>query len=83
MKGPLSTEWFTRFSNSALHPGLRVMIASVVLGALFCVPLLLYIAFGPEDGNPIGLGLLAVMGLPGAVLGFLAGLVWFVKSRSK
>ena len=30
-----------------------------VIIAAGTVPLLLYIAFGPADGNPIGLGLLA------------------------
>jgi hypothetical protein len=44
-------------------------IALLVLGA---GPLLLYIAFGPADGNPIGLGLLAMVAVPAG--GILAGL---------
>ncbi|HEX5830648.1 MAG TPA: hypothetical protein VFY16_06690 [Gemmatimonadaceae bacterium] len=38
-------------------------------------PLLLYIAFGPADGNPIGLGLLAVVAVPAAVIGVGVGLL--------
>lgn len=37
--------------------------------------LLLYIAFGPEDGNPIGLGLLAVAAVPVAAIGAVVGLI--------
>jgi hypothetical protein len=44
-------------------------IAVLVLGV---GPLLLYIAFGPADGNPIGLGLLAMVAVPAG--GILAGL---------
>ena len=37
--------------------------------------LLLYVAFGPVDGNPIGLGLLAVAVVPIAGMGILIGVV--------
>ncbi len=44
-------------------------------------PLLLYVIFGPKDGNPVGLGLLMVFGVPvgifisvvGAVIGIAVG----------
>ncbi|NGY05200.1 hypothetical protein [Solimonas terrae] len=35
------------------------MKIGAVIAALGTAPLLLYIIFGPSDGNPIGLGLLA------------------------
>lgn len=49
-------------------PGSRLLIAGVVIAPAGCLPLQLYIAFGPRDGNPIGLGLLALVAV-------LAGLV--------
>jgi hypothetical protein len=44
-------------------------IVSALLAACCAAPLLLYAAFGPQGGNPIGLGLLMVFGTP-----FFAGL---------
>jgi hypothetical protein len=46
----------------------RAMIGSAIaVGA--SIPLLLYVIFGPKNGNPIGLGLLMLLGwLVGAVL---------------
>jgi hypothetical protein len=38
-------------------------------------PLLLYVIFGPKDGNPIGLGLLMVFGVPVGLLILIIGLV--------
>ena len=38
-------------------------------------PLLLYIVFGPADGNPIGLGLLMVAGVPTGLILLVIGLV--------
>jgi len=46
--------------------------AGLIVIVLSLAPLLLYIAFGPADGNPIGLGLLMFFGVPtGAVLAFI------------
>jgi hypothetical protein len=53
--------------------GLRIVAASLALGLLGVLPLLAYIAFGPKDGNPIGLGLLAVLAVPLATIGVLVG----------
>ena len=40
---------------------------AIAVGA--SIPLLLYVIFGPKNGNPIGLGLLMLLGwLVGAVL---------------
>lgn len=55
--------------------GLRIIKVSLTIGLAGTLPLLLYIAIGPSDGNPIGLGLLAVVAVPITVIGTLAGLV--------
>lgn len=58
--------------------GLRIVAISLALGLIGVLPLLLYIAVGPKDGNPIGLGLLAVLAIPIATIGALVGLIWLV-----
>lgn len=55
--------------------GLKIMVWSVAIGFAGVLPLLLYIAFGPADGNPIGLGLLAVVAVPMAGVGAAIGLI--------
>ena len=53
--------------------GLRMLMIALATAAATVGPLLLYIAFGPADGNPIGLGLLAAVGVPvSGVLLFVA-----------
>lgn len=44
--------------------GKWITIISIAMMALCTAPILLYAAFGPEDGNPIGLGLLFFFGAP-------------------
>jgi len=66
--------------------GLKILIWSVVFGAAGAVPLLAYIEFGPADGNPIGLGLLAVFAVPVGIMGAGVGLIkmlveYFTNSR--
>lgn len=56
-------------------PGLTIMAVSVAFGLGGILPLVLYMAFGPADGNPIGLGLLAVVTVPVGVIGLAAGFV--------
>ena len=58
--------------------GLRIVAVSLGLGLFGVLPLLAYIAFGPKDGNPIGLGLLAVLAVPIATIGVLVGLIRLV-----
>jgi uncharacterized membrane-anchored protein len=58
--------------------GLRIVAVSFGLGLIGVLPLLAYIAFGPKDGNPIGLGLLAVLAVPIAMIGVLVGLIRLV-----
>lgn len=47
----------------------------LALIALSLAPLLLYVMFGPKDGNPIGLGLLMVVGVPVGIALSVVGLV--------
>lgn len=61
--------------------GARIMLGSLVLGLVGAGPLLLYIVFGPKDGNPIGLGLLALAAVPVAAIGVMAGLVKLLVER--
>jgi len=39
-----------------------MVLVSAVLLAFSVAPIMLYAAFGPADGNPVGLGLLMVFG---------------------
>ncbi|HYJ17605.1 MAG TPA: hypothetical protein VEW72_00380 [Burkholderiales bacterium] len=45
--------------------GVRIGLLMLAIGV---VPLLLYLTFGPKDGNPIGLGLLFIVTAPIGVL---------------
>lgn len=63
------------------YSGRAFVAGSVVLGLAGWLPLLLYIEFGPADGNPIGLGLLAMVTAPVAVVGLLVGLVKMLVER--
>jgi hypothetical protein len=58
--------------------GLRTVAVSLGLGLIGVLPLLVYVAFGPKDGNPIGLGLLAVVAVLIATIGVVVGLIWLV-----
>ena len=44
--------------------GSRMLLVGVAVRALGVGPLLLYILLGPADGNPVGLGLLAMVAVP-------------------
>ena len=58
--------------------GKWVTIISAILMALCVAPIMLYAAFGPDDGNPVGLGLLMVFGTPvfgaATIIGVIIGL---------
>lgn len=62
-------------------PGSRILLWSVVFGLAGVAPLLLYVAFGPADGNPIGLGLLAVVAVPIGTVGAGVGLIKILVER--
>ena len=72
--------------KGALMAGSRMLLVGVAVLALGVGPLLLYILFGPADGNPIGLGLLAVVAVPVglglAAFGLLRMLIEFLVRRS-
>lgn len=53
--------------------GLRILRRSLAIGALGIAPLLVYMLLGPKDGNPIGLGLLAVLAAAVSGIGILIG----------
>lgn len=57
-----------------------------ITGVIACIgilPLLLYILFGPKDGNPIGLGLLFFFTSPIVVVGVTTGLLWHLSTGPK
>ena len=54
---------------------MRILKGSLVTGAVGISPLLLYILLGPANGNPIGLGLLAMLAVPIALMGGLIGAI--------
>jgi hypothetical protein len=55
--------------------GGKIIVGSLALAAAGVLPLVLYAVFGPSDGNPVGLGLLAVAVMPFAAVGVLIGAV--------
>jgi hypothetical protein len=55
--------------------GERVVVVSVAVGIVGTLPLALYVAFGPKDGNPIGLGLLFIVSVPAAIIGASVGAI--------
>lgn len=59
------------------HSGSKIVLVSAVIGVAGMMPLLLYVLFGPVDGNPIGLGLLAMLSVSIAAIG---GGIGFLKS---
>lgn len=63
--------------------GLRILRGSLLAGAIGIAPLLLYALLGPADGNPIGLGLLAMLAVPVALIGGLIGIVTLVVEKMR
>jgi hypothetical protein len=61
--------------------GSRILAGSAAVGLISYLPLQLYIWFGPADGNPIGLGLLAALGVPVSVMGMAIGLIKMMVQR--
>ena len=55
--------------------GRQLIRGSTLLAAAGVGPLVLYALVGPADGNPIGLGLLAVATVPIAGMGLVIGVV--------
>jgi hypothetical protein len=61
--------------------GVRILRISLLIGAAGVAPLLLYILLGPANGNPIGLGLLAVVAVPASIMGMAIGALTLVVER--
>lgn len=61
--------------------GFKIARASIGLGLAGTMPLLLYAAIGPADGNPIGLGLLAMVTVPFALVGLAVGVIRMIVQR--
>jgi len=53
----------------------KLFWAGLIVIAASLAPLLLYVIFGPADGNPIGLGLLMFFGVPTGLILVVLGLV--------
>lgn len=66
---------------TAASRGAKIFLTSLILGAAGVAPLAIYILLGPKDGNPIGLGLLAVVAAPASVIGMAIGAITFVIGR--
>lgn len=63
------------FYASDIRLSLKIIATSLAIGVLGALPLLTYVAAGPADGNPVGLGLLAMGSVLLAQGGLMAGLV--------
>ncbi len=65
------------------RPAARLLWLAGLVALLGIGPLLLYIAVGPADGNPIGLGLLAMLAVPASGGLALAALIAAVVERAR
>jgi hypothetical protein len=59
--------------------GIKVIALSLMLVLVTAAPIMLYILFGPEDGNPVGLGLLFAAGALVGHIGFLVGMLMLLR----
>lgn len=63
-------------SNSSR--GIKIIALSLMLVLVCAAPIMLYIALGPEDGNPVLLGWLFAGGAMIAHVGFFVGIVLLI-----
>jgi hypothetical protein len=65
----------------------RFLKLGIIVAVMGYTPLQLYILFGPSDGNPIGLGLLFVIGMLAGLfviaIGFIRMLLQFFANRGQ
>ena len=59
----------------------KLFWAGIVVLAATAGPLLLYVIFGPKDGNPIGLGLLFFFGTPIGLLLLVIGVITSLRRK--
>ncbi len=69
----------TRILRSKAPRGLKIIALSLVLLFATALPVMAYIVFGPEDGNPVWLGRLFAVGALIAHFGFIGGLLLLMK----
>ncbi|QEI12600.1 hypothetical protein [Cellvibrio japonicus] len=58
--------------------GIKVIALSLLVVLVSAAPIMFYIVLGPEDGNPIGLGLLFAFGALVGHVGFVAGMLLLI-----
>lgn len=69
----------TRILRSKASRGLKIIALSLVLVFVSALPVMTYLVFGPEDGNPVWLGRLFAVGALIAHVGFVWGLLLLMK----
>lgn len=63
---------------------MRILLGAVAVLYLGWSPIVIYAAFGPPNGNPIGLGILAWMSTPVAlVLLIMSAVIAFLRDRDR
>ncbi len=66
------------FYRSPTRTGVKILVTSLVLGALTALPLWLVMQFGPADASATELALLAMFGTIGGLVGAAIGVVWLL-----
>jgi hypothetical protein len=65
----------TKILRSNSQRGIKVIALSLLLVLVSAAPIMLYVVFGPADGNPVGLGLLFAAGALIGHIGFVIGIL--------
>ena len=68
----------SKILHSNSQRGVKVIALSLLLVLICAAPIMLYIAFGPKDGNPIALGWLFALGALVAHVGFVVGMLLLI-----
>jgi hypothetical protein len=71
-------QYVADFYRSDIRTGLKIIVTSLAVCGITILPLLLYVVFGPAGGNPVGLGLLAMIGWVAIAFGVPVGVVWLL-----
>ena len=69
----------TAILRSTALPGVKVIALRLLLVLVCAAPILLYSAFGPEQGNPVVLSWIFALGAMAAHVGFLIGIIWIIR----
>lgn len=73
VKNPITAIWYSDASR-----GLKIIAYSLVLVFASAAPFMGYVLLGPEDSNPVNLGLLFAVGALIAHVGFFVGLMLLI-----